>query len=298
MSGGPSPSLRSPRRSSVILPVRDAAGTIGLQLDGLASQTYGGAWELVIADNGSSDASLERAAARLADFPSARLVDTSSRRGASHARNEGARAATGDLLLFCDADDVVSPGWLQAMVEAARDADIVAGRLDCEQLNDAHCRARNSAPPADGPLRGHDFLLFASGGNCAIWRDVFEALGGFDENRLTCEDVDLSWRAQLAGYRLGFASDALVHQRLKAGLRDAARQHFRWGQGYVQLFRDYRSKGMPRPGARRVVLAWGWIVLCWPVLVPSRTGRGRWVRTAAERAGQATGSLTERVLFL
>jgi cellulose synthase/poly-beta-1,6-N-acetylglucosamine synthase-like glycosyltransferase len=127
---------------------------------------------------------------------------------------------------------------------------------------------------------------------------VFEALGGFDEERTTCEDVDFSWRAQLASFRLGFAPDGLVHQRLQSGLLAVARQHFRWGRGYVELFRDYRSQGMPRPGLRRAARAWGWIVLAGPLIATSARARGRWVRVAAERSGQATGSVAERVLFL
>jgi GT2 family glycosyltransferase len=283
---------------SVVVPVWNAATTLDAQLDALASQTYDGPWELVLADNGSTDASLDRATFRLDDFPSARVIDASSRRGPGHARNQGARAAVGDLLLFADADDVVSPTWISAMVPAAEDVALVAGRVEVEELNEADCRAWYPAPPTDQPLRGHDFLPFASGSNCAVWRHVFEKLGGFDENRLTGEDVDFSWRAQLAGYRLGYASQAVVHRRLKTELREAAVQHFRWGQGYAALFRDYRSKGMPRPRPHHVALAWGWIVLAWPLLAPFRAGRGRWVRTAAERAGQAHGSLSERVLFL
>jgi glycosyltransferase involved in cell wall biosynthesis len=289
---------RSPRGVSVVVPVRDAAATIDAQLDALLAQNYRGAWELVVADNGSTDGSLERLAARLAALPGSRVVDASERRGAGHARNAGVEGSSGDLVLFCDADDVVSPGWITAMVEAAAKVDIVAGPLDLERLNDRLSRAWHATPPSDRPLRGHNFLPFASGCNCGVWRDVFEALGGFDRARLAGEDVDLSWRAQLAGYRLGFAPDAVVHRRLRSGLREVARQHFRWGQAYAALFRDYRSRGMPRPSLVRAALAWSCLLLSGPLAAVSAQARGRWLRLAAERGGQVSGSFSERVLFL
>jgi glycosyltransferase involved in cell wall biosynthesis len=283
---------------SVVVPVLNAGRTLGAQLDALASQTCAAPWELIIADNGSTDGSIELASSRLDEFPAGRVLDASARRGASHARNAGARAATGELLVFCDADDVVSPGWLAAMTEAAGDADVVAGPFDVERLNDTLRRSWHDTPPKHRPLRGHRFLEFASGGNCAVWQDVFESLGGYDEERPTGEDVDLSWRAQLAGYRLGFAAEGVVYLRLKSGLRDIARQHFHWGRGYVDLYRDFRADGMPRPGLGEVALAWGWILLLGPVLALSGRTRGLWVRRAAQRTGQATGSVAERVLFL
>jgi GT2 family glycosyltransferase len=220
------------------------------------------------------------------------------RQGPSHARNEGVRIAEGDLLLFCDADDVVSHGWVASMVRAAGDADLVAGRLDVERLNGSLCRGWHDTPPVDRPLRGHDFLPFASGGNCAIWRDVFESLGGFDERRVAGEDVDLSWRAQLAAHRLGFAPDGVVHQRLKSDLRELASQHFGWGRAYVELFRDFHSAGMPRTSLLGAAVAWGRIIFLGPFLALSRHQRGRWIRQAAERSGKLAESITQRVLFL
>jgi glycosyltransferase involved in cell wall biosynthesis len=294
----PSTTPRQTRFLSVVVPVLNAAATIDAQLDALAAQTYDGGWELVVADNGSTDGSLERARAFASSRPWVRVIEASGLRSPGHARNEGARAAVGDLVLFCDADDVVSSGWVSAVAEEARAADLVTGPLDLDRLNDSVARAWHGTPPSDRPMRGHGFLPFASGSNCGVWRDVFETLGGFDDERPSGEDVDLSWRAQLAGYRLGFAPDAVVHKRLRSGLRELARQHFCWGRGYAGLFRDYRSRGMPRPSLSRAALAWGGIVLSSPVIATSAQARGWWVRTAAERSGQVSGSLSERVLFL
>ena len=98
---------------SVVIPVRDGAATIGDQLEALGQQTYQGEWEIVIADNGSTDGTAELAE-RSWSHPRAalRVVDASSRPGSSFARNRGAIEAAGDFLAFCDADDIVAPGWL------------------------------------------------------------------------------------------------------------------------------------------------------------------------------------------
>jgi glycosyltransferase involved in cell wall biosynthesis/GT2 family glycosyltransferase len=289
---------REPRVVSVVVPILNAAATIDAQLAALACQSYRGDWELVVADNGSSDGSAERAAAGVAAFASARVVDASRQRGPGHARNQGARAANGDLLVFCDADDIVSAGWLTAMVDRAANADVVAGSIDLERLNDPTRRSWHAVMPRHRALHGHGFLPFASGCNCAVWRDVFEALGGFDGERPACEDVDLSWRAQLAGHRFGFAADAVVHKRLRRGLGEVGRQHFRWGREYARLFRQYRSSGMSRSSMARAAGAWTLVVLTGPLAVFSAPTRGRWVRITAERAGRASGSLSNRVLYL
>ena len=287
-----------PRSVSVVLPVLDAAQSIVQQLGALAAQDYEGDWELIVVDNGSTDGSRELAAEQLAAQASGRIVDASGRRGASHARNAGARVARGEFLAFCDADDLVSLGWLRELADAARCGDLVAGRFDVERLNEPVVRAWHDAPPLDHPLHGLDFLPFASGGNCGLWAAVFWQLGGFDEELAAGEDIDLSWRAQLAGYRLAFAPDALVHQRFQHRLRALAAQHFLWGQVTPTLFRDFRAVGMPRPGVLRVALEWSWILTTWPLNLWSSRWRGRWVRETALRAGRACGSLTARVVYL
>src|SRR5688500_9296124 len=99
-------------RASVVVPVRDGAATIGEQLAALAQQDFPGSWEVVVADNGSRDGTADVVRSFRDRLPGLRLVDASARPGASHARNAGAAAATGEVLAFCDADDVVDPGWL------------------------------------------------------------------------------------------------------------------------------------------------------------------------------------------
>src|SRR5581483_3267390 len=100
-------------------------------------QDYGGEWELIVVDCGSSDRTRELVAERLPRFGGGRLLhlDGRPRNRASRARNAGAAAGSGDLLVFCDADDVASRGWLTALAREAENTDIVASTLDVVTLN-------------------------------------------------------------------------------------------------------------------------------------------------------------------
>ena len=106
---------------SVVIPVLNGAATISQQLAALAGQTYRGPMEVLVADNGSTDATVEVVQALSGRLPGLRLVDASARVGTNHARNAGAAAAGGDLLAFCDADDVAAPGWLAGLVAGLED---------------------------------------------------------------------------------------------------------------------------------------------------------------------------------
>ncbi len=126
---------------SVVVPVRNGMPWLEDQLQALVDQECDGEWELVIADNGSTD----RAAGRGPMVPSGTSGSGSSTPqrcdGAPAARNAGVRAARGDLLAFCDADDVVQPGWLASCARALEEVDVVAGVFDFWSLNGLPCIA-------------------------------------------------------------------------------------------------------------------------------------------------------------
>ena len=287
-----------PRLVTVVVPVRNAAETLERQLEAIAGQDYGGAWEVVIADNGSLDGTVEVAERWAATRPSWRVVDASGRKGAAHARNQGALAGRGDFLTFCDADDVVGPGWLGELARAARRGDLVGGRLAVDGLNDS-LRKRWQNPPARTRLiTAHAFLPFASSGNCGVWADVFEHLGGFDEKLLVAEDIDLSWRSQLAGFRICFALDAVVELQYRLRLGDFARQQYSYGYSAAQLFRRFAAAGMPRPRPSLALLRWMALGLSLPAALVVPRWRGRWVGLAAHKGGKVVGSVRNKVLYL
>src|SRR5690606_36832296 len=130
-------------------------------------------------DNGSSD----ETPALLARFAEAnrRLRSvTCTEIGIAPARNHGVGASRGALVLVCDADDVVAPGWVEAMAAALAEDDVVGGRIDVEALNRPSVRAARGSPTANGLPAAFAFLPYAVGANLGFRREVFDALGGFD----------------------------------------------------------------------------------------------------------------------
>jgi glycosyltransferase involved in cell wall biosynthesis len=301
-----------PRSVSVVIPAYNAAATLAEQLEALAAQQYDGDWEVVVADNGSTDGTADLARRYRDRFKALTVVDSGPRRGHSAPRNAGARSARGELLAFCDADDFVAPGWLAAMADAARHYDLVGGWLDVRPLNDDATRSWHQPWPRD---RLRSWLLpSAVSANFAIWANVLWDLDGWSaEYEAGAEDTELSWRAQLAGYRLGFAPDAVVYYRYRSGLRETARQAFGIGVNCERLLRDFRflrdgdHLDMDDSGLRQSadgdgsVLGRGlgrgvWLATRLPYLAGSRRLRGRWVSVAAEYVGRLSGAARYRVL--
>lgn len=101
---------------AVIIPALTAAETLPHQLEALANQEGADPFEVLVCDNGSTDGTPDLVPT-WADRLNLRLVDASAVKGAAHARNCGALATTAEKLLFCDADDYVSPNWVRRMTE-------------------------------------------------------------------------------------------------------------------------------------------------------------------------------------
>jgi glycosyltransferase involved in cell wall biosynthesis len=275
---------------SVVLPVRDGLPWLDSQLDALTAQECDMPWEVVVADNGSSDASLSVAQSWAARNDHIRVVDASSILGPGAARNAGVRAAQGDLLAFCDADDVVQPGWLRAIAAALIDADVVAGSFDMASLNGI--RTDELSPAATSQL---GFLPAGLAANLAVRRPAYDAVGGFSEELFVGEDIDLCWRLQLHGYRFSLVPAAVVAKREPAGFGILFRRALAYGRCGPKLYRRYH-----RNGARRDLVgsakSWAWLVVALPGL--GRTDvRRRWVRAAGVRLGRLVGSVREGVFF-
>jgi len=109
--------------------VNNSAATLDVQLAALAAQDFDGGWELVVVDNASTDTSRDIATRWVPRLPCLRVV-TEPRVGLNRARNRGVRAAVGNLIVVCDADDEVSPGWLRAMIDGMQRFDVVGGALE------------------------------------------------------------------------------------------------------------------------------------------------------------------------
>jgi GT2 family glycosyltransferase len=279
---------------SVVVPMYNAATVIGDQLTALSRQTYDGEFEVVVADNGSTDGSPERVLEFTDVVPHLRLVDASDARGASHARNVGSRAASGDVILYADADDIVGPDWVAALVTALQDQNFAAG-----WQRDKVADIRVPVDPPDALPTMFDFLPWAFGGNCGVRREVFDDVGGWREDHTHGgDDVDFCFRVQLAGYPLAFAPAASVWYRPRPTLRGVATQFFEFGAREPLLLREFRGHGARRPSLWRAVRIYGWIVSRLPYLLLSERRQRMWVAMAAGAVGRFWGSIRWRTLCL
>jgi glycosyltransferase involved in cell wall biosynthesis len=274
---------------SVIIPVRNGAATIGDQLSALAEQSLTGTWEVIIADDGSTDATIAVARSFADKLPSLQIV-TVEGRGIPAGRNTGVSASTGRLLAFLDDDDRVAAGYLQAMLDASEDADLLAGRLnEIRPLGDPQFIPNDALPIL------HGFLPFAMGCMLTVTREAFESVGGFDSafGPTGAEDVDFSWRVQLAGFRAAFVEDALIHYHHRTTLRAALYQRYDWAANDALLMKRHAINGLETRPITKAIRHWAWLVVHLPDL-RNRIDRIEWLSELAVVTGRLHGCVRHR----
>jgi GT2 family glycosyltransferase len=279
---------------TVVVPVRNGMPWLEEQLRALSEQICDEPWEVVVADNNSTDESRTVVQEWVDRFRTLRLVDASAVTGPGATRNVAVKASEGRLLAFCDADDIVQPGWLTAHVSALDEADVSAGVVDYWSLNGLATPSPLSyAPP---PALGL-FGFLPAGGSCnlAFRRCAFDEIGGFSEDLMTGEDFDLCWRAQLSGWSYVMNPDAVVARRDRQGFRATLGRYMAYGRAGPILYRRFRADGLERD----VVLAaktWVWLLVSLPRLVQPEFRR-RWARIAGWRTGRLVESVRQRIVF-
>jgi glycosyltransferase involved in cell wall biosynthesis len=278
---------------SVVIPCLNAAATIGVQLEALARQDCP-PWEIIVADNGSKDESVAVAQGYKDRLPRLRVVDAHKKRGAAHARNVGAAAATGHALAFVDADDEVDRGWVRAMRAALSKHDFVASRMDFTKLNPSWM-AKNR-PQAIGlqKIAYPPYLYHAGGSGLGVKRSLHFAVHGFDESLLALEDTDYCFRLQLLGVEFRFVPHAIVHIQLRRQVGALFRQSRMWAQYNVLMYKRYRQdKRLPHAWHGHLS-KWITLVRCAPALL-YKESRAGWMSALGWQVGLLQGAIRYRV---
>jgi GT2 family glycosyltransferase len=298
MNADASTKERSPALVSVLLPTLNAGDTLEPQLEALIRQTYEGRWELLIGDNGSTDNTLDVVHAFEDRIPELRILDVPER-GKANALNACLAEARGDLLVCCDADDIVALEWMEALVEAARDCELVGGFCEVSRLNDPTVRKWRRPFPADGLPNIFRSKDFAVGCNFAVWRDVAQTVNGWNTGYEGIgEDVDFCLRVQFAGYRICFAPSAVVHYRYRTTIGETMKQAYNYGLTEPQIYKAFRTQGLERPHLLRSLLVWTFLLATFPFVAINKGKRGEWLSLIAFRWGRALGSAKVRTLVL
>ena len=286
---------------SVVIPCLDAAATLPRQLDALAAQEWSGPWEVIVADNGSTDGTAAVAMEWASRVPAITVVDASEHPGAAHARNAGAARARYDHLVWVDADDEVRPGFLAAMAVALADHDFCCGTWEAPFEVP---RLESLPGPAGSGWRARlaDAGFLDAAGACnglGISRTALDRAGGFVEDMTWgSEDTAFCWAVQLAGYPLTRVADARVAVYPRESARSLWRQQVQWGIGAVDAYRRFRDHGAPRSSTIGALARWVVLPPSAPVALLTPRWRYRWLGTAARRWGRLAGSLRFRTVYL
>ena len=199
-------------------------------LPSVVAHTEGDA-EVVVADNGSTDDSLQWL--RL-NYPDVRVIRLDRNYGFAGGYNRALREVESEYVLLLNSDVEVTAGWWQPLVEVLdteSDVAAVAPKLlaDMERtkfeyagaaggfidyLGYPFCRGRilSNVEEDEGQYDNRRDIFWASGAAMCCRRELFESLGGFDEDFFAhMEEIDLQWRMQLAGWRIVVEPKSVVY---------------------------------------------------------------------------------------
>ncbi len=231
---------RRQMRVSVVIPARQAADVLAECLEAVHASLGPRPCEVIVAVDGSTDGTVTLARAHGA------TVLELARRGPAAARNAGAAEATGDVLIFFDADCAPDPHCIAALVRPFADPRVVGVRGGYISRQRAVV-ARFTQLELDEKqerLATSPQVAVMDTACVAYRRATFAEVGGFDERlpATSVEDVELSFRLAASGKRMVFAPDALVSHRHPERLGAYARRKFRFGFYRAQLYRRYPGR--------------------------------------------------------
>jgi GT2 family glycosyltransferase len=228
LQGADASASTAPPLVSVIIPNWNGAQHLPVCLESLRQQTYSPT-EVILVDNASTDGSRELISRH---YPEVSLVSLRRNQGFAGACNVGMRSAAGSLIVLLNNDTESDPDWLAQVVAAFGrhpEAGIIASRMMLFDRRDTFHAAgdylRIDGVPGNrgvwqrdvGQFDREENVFSACGGSAAYRRSMLAQIGLLDEDFFySCEDLDLAWRAQLAGWRCVYAPRALVYHKLSA----------------------------------------------------------------------------------
>ncbi|HYH06268.1 MAG TPA: glycosyltransferase [Thermoanaerobaculia bacterium] len=233
---------------TVQLPLYNEANVAARLIDAVAAIDYRGAYDIQVLDD-STDATTSIVAERIAHHAASGVRITHIRRGSREGYKAGAlahgmRLSDAELFAVFDADFVPASDVLAKMVPYLADARVGMVQARWTHLNrdeslltrvqalflDAHFAVESAARNLGG-------RFFNFNGTAGVWRRrAIEEAGGWSSSTLT-EDLDLSYRAQLAGWEFVFVNDVEVPAELPAALSGFQDQQHRWAKGSIQTAR-------------------------------------------------------------
>ena len=170
--------------------------------------------------------------------------------------------ATGDVIVFVDAGCRIRPGWAEALVRAFKDptTDMAAGMVvsdgDTKSTYDHGYESRTDGGELDE----------CGAANLAARKTVLQKLGGFDTSLSYGEDVDLTWRATDAGYKIIFKKDMVIAHNWGT-FEQETRRTFRYGQSRITLYKKHPNRWRNLLGIDMIVVIYPLYLLLLPLTI-------------------------------
>lgn len=236
---GPFPPDMEWPRISVVVCTHNGSRTIEKTCQELVKLDYPD-FEIIVVDDGSTDRTAE-----IVRQYEVRLIQTDNQ-GLSTARNVGANAATGEIVAYIDDDAWPDPHWLSYLAMAFESGEFAGVGGPNIAPPDEGMVADSVANAPGGPIHvllTDDVAEHIPGCNMSFRRSALKAVGGFDPTfRVAGDDVDLCWRIQAKGWKLGFTSAAMVWHRRRSSMRAYLRQQWGYGKAEAMLERKWPEK--------------------------------------------------------
>lgn len=257
---------------SVIIPNWNGAKFLPACLDALNRQTYTPV-EVIIADNASTDGSQTLIARK---YPNVKWIQLPENRGFTGACNAGIGAASGDYVALLNNDTEVDVNWAAAVMDAFErhpDIGMVASKMLLFDRRD-HIHTAGDYFTLDGRAgnRGvwqqdagqfdrEEYVFSACGGSSAYRKTMLDQVGILDDDFFfSLEDMDLAWRAQLAGWRCLYTPSAIVYHHLSATGGGVTASYYDGRNLIVLLVKNYPAALWRKHGAQvlraQLSLAW------------------------------------------
>jgi GT2 family glycosyltransferase len=224
---------------SVVICSYNGSRTIQQSLEALQKLEYP-KFEIIVVDDGSQDHT-----SKIARDLGVQLIRQENR-GLSAARNAGWRAANGEIVAYLDDDAAPDQHWLLYLASAFMAGDDVGvGGPNIAFQDDrfiAHCVDHSPGNPTHVLITDR-VAEHLPGCNMAFRRANLEAVGGFDPLfRIAGDDVDLCWRLQQRGWRLGYHPGAMVWHHRRGSVRAYLSQQLNYGRAEAMLERKWPEK--------------------------------------------------------
>ncbi len=244
---------------SIVIPVYNDRAGIRTTIDSLLEHTdYPADLEIIVVDNGSTDAT-PRVVDRYARTHDHVVLEIESDvQGSYAARNAGIRRAIGDVIVFLDADQAVTSGWLTDAIDRLERDDIayLAPDVTLDIGDDPSIVGRynyTTGFPIEDFVEQH---RYAPTSCLLVRRSLLEDVGGFDERLQSGGDLEFGNRVDEASYDLCYEPDVSVVHPVRGSFRSLFKRNLRIGRGHCQLQRRYPDRygrvGVPpRPSSIR-----------------------------------------------